>query len=228
MYKLNLLRTLDIAALPFHLACVSAERDEKENTVSPVETGRMIHDLLCLPLAHEHLVKAMEESLRQSSLQVWECFEMFLREFYVALLNHQPLLSTRLLKTGGDLFDRQIDMDDLSKFGFNLSDHLGDLFTRHHDHHAVPFIKRMAKALFPNNSMLHAALANPLLLLLHQRRNLIVHQRGIVNERYLDRTDEHLTPGEEIVITPAELEEYLLITMKAVTEFLVASKNPIP
>lgn len=51
-------------------------------------------------------------------------------------------------------------------------------------------------------------LRNPKLWLLQQRRHLIVHRRGVVDKQYLEKTGEKLNVGEQLLPTPAEIEEY--------------------
>ena len=45
-------------------------------------------------------------------------------------------------------------------------------------------------ALFPKAVELHMVLADPRLRNLHQKRNLIVHKRGIVDQQYLESTGD--------------------------------------
>ena len=49
-------------------------------------------------------------------------------------------------------------------------------------------IKRVFAVLFPNALELVTCLNDPNLWLLYQRRHLIVHRRGIVDETYLERS----------------------------------------
>jgi len=50
-------------------------------------------------------------------------------------------------------------------------------------------------------------LRNPKLWLLQQRRHLIVHRRGVVDKQYLEKTGEKLNVGEQLLPTPAEIEQ---------------------
>jgi hypothetical protein len=75
---------------------------------------------------------------------------------------------------------------------------------------------------------LRACLSDHELWLLAQRRHLIVHRRGIVDNRYLESTGEKLVPGSQISISPSDIERGLDIVCSAGIELLKSVAAVVP
>lgn len=84
-------------------------------------------------------------------------------------------------------------------------------------------MKVVYRVIAPSDQELMKALGNRELWILNQRRNLIVHRRAIVDEQYLANTGESLQAGQEIVITPQDLDRYLSVTRDAGIELIRAA-----
>jgi hypothetical protein len=78
-------------------------------------------------------------------------------------------------------------------------------------------IKAVFAVLFPSNTDLNHALAQRDLWMLYQRRNLVVHRRGVIDQAYLDATGEILTTGTRLVVSPEAFEIAVRVVVSAAT-----------
>lgn len=162
---------------------------------------------------------ACNEILRQACVLTWGSFEVFVRDFFVTLMNDQPQLAMTLQRDEATrtMFRlKAIPLDMLAEYGFDVSGKVGELLIRQDDIASMPRIKSTFRVLFPNKEELHAALASRDLWLLSQRRHLLVHNRGIIDEAYKQRTGEDLCVGSDLVIVPHDLRRYMRASCKAV------------
>jgi len=58
--------------------------------------------------------------------------------------------------------------------------------------------------------------------MLSQRRHLIVHQRGIVDRRYLENTNDTQQIGERLLVSPDELLGYIVLVQNSGASLLTA------
>jgi len=154
---------------------------------------------------------AARELTRQGVVLIWSAFEVLARDIFIDLLNQYPSLADRLLANaaGRKRFTvEKIDWQTLSSFGFNLSSNLGTLLAQRADLDDIQTIRDAFGALFPNAGKCNQSLADYRLWHLYQTRNLIVHRRGVVDQRYIDNTGTTLPIGTHMWITPAEIENF--------------------
>ena len=220
-FKRNLLGAIDVAALPFLVAsnAVRLSLAYSDGATKPSVAWR-IYQQLSSCLEHEQIIIGLQENLNQALLNLWSCFEVFTRDFLTTLLNHNPEYLNRLANAGKEYFDKQIPIQILKHYGFNVSDNLGDIFIQHHDIHAMPYLKSVFKILFPENHELHEAFSDKVLWQLHDRRNLIVHHLGIAAKRYFERSVENLPPGEQVKVTSDDIYSYLDAVTNTVARML--------
>jgi hypothetical protein len=103
---------------------------------------------------------------------------------------------------------RNVAFETLALYDFNLSARMGDLLVQQHSVDTVSTMKSVFRVIAPSES-LQRALAQRSLWILNQRRHLIVHRRGVVDQAYLDTTGDAMPLGLELRVTPDELEDYL-------------------
>ncbi len=68
-----------------------------------------------------------------------------------------------------------------------------------------------------------AALGGQDLWVLCQQRHLIVHRRGVLDARYLEKTGEARQIGQRLVVTPAEFESQIDGVVNAGRVLLIAA-----
>jgi hypothetical protein len=188
--------------------------------------GAIINDILdrLLRLKEDsESLAAARELTRQAVVLVWSAVEVLARDTFVFLLDRQPSLSDLLLSdvTNRKRFSvERIDWQTLTTYGFDMSKSLGSFLISRADLKNVPAIRATFQALFPTASTLHEALGDKRLWDLSQKRHLIVHRRGVVDREYLEATGTALSLGDDLWVTPDEVEAYIEATQTAGRELL--------
>lgn len=171
---------------------------------------------------------AARELTRQGIVLVWSAVEVLARDSFVLLLNRHPSLAEQLLAEQSNRkrfsVDR-IDWQTLASYGYDLSNNLGTFLISKADLTNVPAIRDAYGALFPNAAQLGSKLADRRLWELCQKRNLIVHRRGIVDQQYLTSTGDTLPLGANLWIRPSEVEDLLEAALHIGTEIISEVAN---
>jgi hypothetical protein len=178
----------------------------------------------------EHMLQAPETStgareiLRQSEVLVWGALEVFANDFFVVLLNTTPSLTGPLLKDERTKkrFQLKDSLSILEDFQFDMSQHMGDMLVGLHKLDDVETIRAIFDVLFPEHAPLRELLQREELWKLFQRRNLILHRRGVVDSRYLKNTGDNLQLESELTVTPDQLEVDLGLVRDISIQFLQA------
>lgn len=146
---------------------------------------------------------------------------------FILCLNTRADLTNRLLEdeSAKRLFHlKGLDFDVLQQYGFDVSCSMGEILAQTHDLSNLVTMKTCFFALFPSDVTLRERMSDPNLWILSQRRNLIVHRRGIIDQRYLDATGESLPLGTQISILLSDLERAFEIIC-SVGERLIFAAN---
>jgi hypothetical protein len=172
------------------------------------------------------LLVAAQELTRQGVVLTWSAFEVLARDLFIATLNNNPRAVSLLIApaSGKKGFSvPKLDVETLADYDFDLSQNLGTLLSKHEPLNDLTRIKDTYSALFPGRSPLSEALSSRDLWILFQRRNLIVHRRGIVDAKYLDKTGEDKKIGERLLIKPHEIDRHIDSVVAAGTALLSAA-----
>jgi len=174
-------------------------------------------------LANSQFAEGAFELLRQCTVLTWSALEVLSQETFVELLNTMPSLIVRLSndESARRLFPlKSIAIETLVDHEFDMSHHMGEHLIQLRAVDSVPIMRSVFSALFPSANELHRAFGDTALWTLNQRRHLIVHKRGVVDREYLTKTGENLETGEQLAVTPAELEIYLRAVVNVGSELL--------
>ena len=174
-------------------------------------------DFLLGSLKHG-LEQAAQELIQQGLVLVWSAFEVFCRDAFETMLNNEPTKIRALIDdpiTRKRFEAQRLPLETLVQYGFNLSTRLGSVLVAQQDFSDLPTIKIVFGVLFPGNTDVIQALAQKDLWLLYQRRNLIVHRRGVIDRAYLDSTGETLGLGTRLLISPQAFETALNVSVSA-------------
>jgi hypothetical protein len=166
------------------------------------------------------LEPAAQELIQQGLVLVWSAFEVFCRDAFETLLNGDPAKVRILINhpTTRKRFEAErLPLDTLFQYGFDLSARLGSVLVGQQDFSDLQTIKAVFAVLFPGSTELNRALAERDLWTLYQRRHLVVHRRGIIDQAYLDATGETLTIGTRLVVGPRAFETALSVVGSAGT-----------
>jgi len=199
-----------------------------------VEYGDAVNWEACaflLGLAKEaELRESVAQLHYQATVLIWGALEHASRDLFKVYLNRTPAAYVLLLQNPETKkrFDLpRISLEQVADFDFDLSSRLGDLLLRQNDLADLTAIKAAFLSLFANDATLREALSAPELWKLFQRRNLIVHRQGRVDERYRSATGDHQPLGAMLVLSPDDLTRYLKHVSSAVEHLLLAAAAPI-
>ncbi len=140
--------------------------------------------------------------------------EVLARDVFVAHLNSHPervhdLLDDPATKTRFGV--AKVPINVLAQYGFDLSKEMGKFLLARQDFSDIQTIKAVFGVLYPENSDLRESLASPELWLLCQRRHLVVHRRGQIDEDFLRNTGSAEQVGSRLSVTPSDLESSLKV-----------------
>jgi len=189
-------------------------------------------DLLAGLLDKPGSLAAARELVRQGVVLIWSAFEVLARDMFVDLLNNDPRLVERLqahVPSRKRFTVEKIDWQTLSGFNFDLSASLGTLLSQRADLDDIQTIRDAYDALFPLATTLRERMGDDRLWIVFQKRNLIVHRRGIIDRQYIEKTGATLPIGSPLWVSPSEIDEYLEAVVFAGTELLTEaamSTNP--
>ncbi len=174
------------------------------------------------------LLAAAQELTRQGVVLIWSAFEVLARDLFTAILNQRPGAINLLINSAARrrFLATKFELETLAAYDFDLSKSLGTILSQYESLNDLPGIKDVYLALFPGHPTLVASLSDPSLWPLFQRRNLIVHRRGIVDGQYRDKTGDDKPIGERLLVVPREVDCYVDSVVAAGTEMLGATVLP--
>jgi hypothetical protein len=152
----------------------------------------------------------------------------------VYLLNkHQERFLANILEAKTEeeiegISGKQISLNLLGKYGFNLNNKLGDILSGKYDFTSCNGIKKAFVDLNKKNKTKLDFLENKDLFKLELLRNLIVHKAGIVDDAYLTRNPSaKVIVGQKIVVGNTEYEEYETAAIHCMVNLLEYSDDLI-
>ncbi|SIT54526.1 hypothetical protein BQ8794_170019 [Mesorhizobium prunaredense] len=154
---------------------------------------------------------AVPELVQQGTVLVWSALEVLVRDLLELELNRNP---RKLADLAADPDARKrygldrIPLDVILANGLDLSNKMGSIVMKNTDFSDLPGMKLVLGLLFPKSVALRSALADRQLWELYQRRNLIAHRRGVIDQTYLDKTGEQGKVGSSVEVRPSDLDRY--------------------
>lgn len=168
-----------------------------------------------------------KELLRQGLVLVWSTFEVFCRDLFVSRLNGDAGLAQLLFQDHAArkrLGVEKIDLETLSGYGFDLSKRMGDILIRRVDMDDISTIRDGFGAIHADCPKLQQLLAEDSLWQLFQRRNLIVHRRGVIDDFFVAKTGYGGSVGSPLEVSSSEIRLYLEAAIGAGAELICPSK----
>ena len=210
----------------FEVAKQKLLHDLKAPRETSVVKRQVIAELAHL-LEDEDVASAASELLRQSDVLVWGALEVLINDLFIVLMNSKPELTGRLLRDERTpkRFQLKDTMPMLERFSYDLSHHMGDVLAEHFKIDDVQAMRDVFDVLLDEPKALRDLLLQDVLWRLFQRRNLILHRRGIVDSLYLSNTGDTLPLGSEIVVTPDQLRKDFQFVRDVGIELLRAVSN---
>jgi hypothetical protein len=178
--------------------------------------------------SNEESLDTARELTRQGIVLMWSAFEVLAREIFVRLLNAKPQLSERLFahpSTRKRFTAEKVDWQTLAAYSYDLSSSMGSLLVQRADLDDIQTVRETYGALFPEAAEMARALGDERLWTLFQKRNLIVHRRGIVDRQYLEKTGARDPIASQLVVTPGEIEAMLSAVLLAGERIIEEAAN---
>jgi hypothetical protein len=179
----------------------------------------------------EATIGAAHELILQGVVLCWGAFEVLARDCFVVHLNATPYHTLALLEDSAAKrrFDlSKVSLETLANHDFDVSKHMGTLLAQQQDLSDIYSVKSVYQALFPDKKGLSDALCDPDLRLLSLQRNLIVHQCGVIDDRYAASTNCSQKVGERLQLFPESLEVHVRTTVKVASGILDAVSTASP
>jgi hypothetical protein len=222
-------RHLDDATREANAAAKAQERFQAEMANKEVRSA-IVETTIGFLLAYLHfdeVAEAVHELLRQVLVMVWGAFEVLVGDVVRAEVNRGPLLAETLLsadKTKRYFSNRTVTVQALAKHQFNVARTMGDVILADIHFDGLPMIRDVLGVLFEESKDLHRQLADNTLWLLWQRRHLIVHKRGVIDDAYLAHTSDNPPIGSKLIVDSNCIEEAMLL-VSDIALGLLSSKN---
>jgi hypothetical protein len=187
-----------------------------EKTVT--NTLHALTDLIQRP----EISDSLQELVQEAIVMIWGTFEVFISDSVRSIANASPKKAVDLFSgpTKKYLPNPPIPMEKLIEYKFNLSKSMGDIFFAGTRLDSLPSMKDTLKVLYPDATALHTILKDDALWKLWQRRNLIVHRRGMVDQPYLSKTGDKVDLGERIHLKATYIEEAAILVRDAGIELI--------
>lgn len=139
----------------------------------------------------------------------WGAFEVLCRDVFIACGNADPARTLAELKARSQgLLSKQVSIDQLATWDFNLSTGFGSFLAQSIDFSNYALGRDAITALLHNAPEVTSGFKHPDLWSLCQRRHLIVHRRGIVDSKYVDATGDSARIGTALTIKPSDFSSY--------------------
>jgi hypothetical protein len=212
----------DLETVREHQAHTKAHLRMREFVQSEEGRNALIRDtceFLLASLKHG-LESAAHELLQQGLVLLWSAFEVLCRDTFETLLNGDPAKVQALIShpTTRKRFEAErLPLDTLVQHGFDLSARLGTVLVGQQDFSDLRIVKAVYAVLCPGDDALNQAFAHRDLWALYQRRHLVVHRRGVIDQAYLVATGETHAIGMHLLVTPLAFEGALSVVVSAGT-----------
>jgi hypothetical protein len=157
-----------------------------------------------------------QELLRQVLVICWGAFEILVNDTMRVLLNERPNIIRAFTdnKTYRDLLSTRVLLEALEAKSFNLSSAMGDLFCDVVKLDSLEKIREASRIALCQSSI-DIILKDERLWRISQQRHLIVHRRGLVDARYIERTSDRAMIGEQLKVGAKYTESSLAVVRDA-------------
>jgi hypothetical protein len=193
----------------------NAAADEKMRAITTSEERfnhvfrRSIDALLFDPFG-QTTEQAAKELRYQTAVAIWSSIEILLKDQLIEIINWKPGLAKKLAtdEIAKKRFELpKLTFDELEDRGFSFQNCMGELLIRQRDASDLLTLKAAVGAIWGKNE-LYKVLECSEIRLLNLQRHLIVHRRGVADEKYLAQSGEQIPKGTSITIHPSSIVNF--------------------
>ena len=167
---------------------------------------------------------------QQAVILLWSAYETFSRDIFIAVLNGQPKLYNKLIKSSlKDKFNSSqiFSFSGLEKYDFTLEGKLGIAIADGKDFSSPGLLRSLFTLLLPSGEFMQQmsiALESQDLWRLGHRRHLIAHRSGVIDENYLRQTgDNGQATGTQLIVQGWEIDKAMLEVANAAMLILLSA-----
>ncbi|HEY2515731.1 MAG TPA: hypothetical protein VGI39_32905 [Polyangiaceae bacterium] len=141
---------------------------------------------------HGPIRDAMVAQLAGAVIALWTALECLTGDMWESAINANPTLLSKVefkdgLRVPG-ITDKNIEIWQLQKHGFDLRNKMGTIFRRRFDFSSIEDISKSYKTVF-GKEIVGIIGDNPCIRVLEATRHLLVHRGGLVDEGYVSKWD---------------------------------------
>lgn len=163
----------------------------------------------------------------------WTLFEAFIKDIWITTLNSHPeLLSNKIINAKSDNENnnngKMISLNLLSKYNYNISNHLGEVLASKYDFTGVEGIKKSFKDLLNLNDEEINFLSSTIINQLEICRHIIVHNAAIIDSKYIARSKrENEENGQKLLLDINEICEMINHSVECVKSIFLLVERKI-
>jgi hypothetical protein len=171
----------------------------------------------------------IEELLREGLVLAWSALEVLVTDLVREVLNRKPecvekIMADPVCRRWFDL--RAVPITLLQDHSFNLATSMGDVVLDQRRLDGFPAMKAILTALFADEHDIATVLRNDGLHVLSQRRNIIVHRRGVVDAEFMRKVPAAGPVGSRIRTSAADVDAALIL-VRDVGAVLIAAAGSL-
>jgi hypothetical protein len=157
----------------------------------------------------------------------WTLFESFSKDIWISCLNKYPqLLNQKVvnskIENESEILGKTIPIHILSKYNYNISNHLGEILSQKYEFTRSDGIKKAYKDLLNLEEGELQFLTHESLNQLEISRHILVHNSGIIDSKYLSRSKKN---GElintKLTFTIDEVNAMINTSIYSINEILL-------
>lgn|GEM_PF-3290138 len=175
--------------------------------------GKNIKDLFIFGLEqHPELMEWFEQLFKLSLCSGWTAFEVLSEDLWEELVN-ESIEAAKNICQGSPINEdsKKLDLNLLFKHDFNLAQKMGSILKeRYHFSNENGIMTAFADCLIYKPGQKKQITRNEALYQIEQKRHLIQHSGGIVDEDYRKKTHSALRVGERLRLTAKDLDDALI------------------
>lgn len=142
---------------------------------------------------NEKIRKCFENIGRNALVNTWTLFETYSKEIWVKSFNKNPnFINSAIINTknnsNGAIMDKSIPLSLLSKYGFDVSNHLGEILSAKYDFTSCNGVKKSFMDLFSLRDNEIEFMDDENLNQMEIIRHILVHNSGVIDSKYLSRS----------------------------------------
>ena len=147
--------------------------------------------------------------IQQGVIATWSAIEILFRDVLETELNLFPAKAVLLSQDGSTKKRFELDrlsVEILATYNFDISKRLGTIVVGKQDFSDIATARSAYVLLFPKSIDFIKNINDSNLYLLNQRRHLLVHRRGIIDQKYLNKTSDSGEMGRMLELKPKDFE----------------------